>query len=519
MKMKKMVLAGMSAMTAAVACAEATVSTSGTALTIDVPAGESYTFTQAVASSLTKIVKTGTGSCEFAPSSITFTGTMVIQAGTMHGDRVKFGAPGTWKVTPGAALRFDVVSGGYSGGENSNPAGKLEIGGMGCAGYPAYYFKMLPNGTAAGQYSTSHANFSGGVKLTADTSVGGGRFGFAAMDMQGYDLYTYCTNGQAQFETYYNVANPGDLHVKAGQVLLERPSQFTTALNGHGYVLANGTTLRMYNYANDTTSYQMSMPCVRLENGASATITCTGGGAINSAYNTWFGDWYLTNGVRLTVNPDALTHPGSMAGSIYGAEIYKSGSGPYTITSNGVHRMAKITVAQGPLTLQANSDGSAHQLTNLWTVSGTEYGSAVSRLDLDGARTDFDPATGISANGMRVGYSTSDGARYGVLTIGGGAVVSNNFLIGCDSSNGKTAVGAVYMDDATVYWKAGAGNDGFLGQNSYGYGYWCQNAGMFTHKGYVNLGAVGHGPARTACSPATACRRTCRSTTSTPSST
>ena len=482
---------------AGVSLADATVTTEGTVLTIDVPAGESYTYAQAVPSSLTKIVKTGTGSCEMAPASISFTGTVEIQAGTLHGDRAKFGSPADWKIAEGAALRFDTAASDYKGGEYLKPSGKLTIGGFGCDDMPAYYFTMLPNNSP---YSTSHQNFGGGVTLSSDTSVGGGRFGFATMDMQGYDLYTYCTNGQSQYEMYFPIKNAGNIHVKKGQLLVERAMTFTPAVTDQFYELADGTTISMYNHPDTPTTYQASMPDIRLEPNAVATLQCTGpSGAMEATRNTWRGDWHLGTGRRLLLNVTAFNRCGTMKGSIDGAaEIYKTGSGIYTITPDATHVFGKLTTVQGTLTLGANKDGSTYQVTNYWDVGGTAVETGVARLNL-GANSRTYSNLGISSAGIRVarsdGASTTDtGARrFGVVAIGDGAVVSNNFLIGSDGKNNTVTAGAVYMDDATVYWKAGGSNDGFIGQNSYGYGYFCQNAGSLTHGGYMNLGATGRG--------------------------
>ena len=143
---------------------DATLSADGKTLDIVVGAGEVWSYTDALPTTVTKIVKTGLGECVFAPSSISFTGTMQIDQGTMSGDRPKFGSPAAWKVAVGGALRFDTATSGYSGGENSNPSGSLEIGGMGAGGQAAYTFVMLPNDNP---YTTSHRNFAGGVTLTA----------------------------------------------------------------------------------------------------------------------------------------------------------------------------------------------------------------------------------------------------------------------------------------------------------------------------------------------------------------
>ena len=495
--MGKMAVSGLVAVMAVASFADTTVTTNGTELTIDVPTGGSYTHVEAVPSSFTKITKTGAGSCAFAPETITFTGTMDIQAGTMHGDRVKFGAPAAWKVTPGAALRFDEVSSGYTGGETGKPAGTLEIGGMGCDDYPAYYFTMLPYGTTAGKYTTSHGNFSKGVTLTADTSVGGGRWGFATMDMQGHDLYLSCTNGDARYEMYYDIANAGNFRVKKGAVLIERAMKFTTALTGQAYILANGANIYMWNVDPTESSYQAAKLNIGLEDNASGKITMTGSGTLSANRNTWYGDWVLGKGKQLWLYCDALGHPGTMKGNIDAplTEIYKSGDGPYTITADGTHKFKILNVAIGALFLGANKDGSAYQITNRWNMSGSAQDNNVTRLTLGpGLKTVSAGTQKIANEGIVVASSGSDGQRNAIVDISDGCVISNNFLLGTENSGGtKAAVGAIYMGDATVYWKAGGSNDGFIGQNTKGYGYLLQKAGTFSHRGYLNLGATGRG--------------------------
>ena len=479
------------------AAGEATLSSDEKTLTISVDAGETWTYSSALPSTVTKIVKTGAGECSFAPSSIAFTGTVQIDEGTLSGDRPKFGTPAAWKVAVGGALRFDTATSGYTGGENGKPSGSLEIGGMGAGGQAAYTFVMLPNNSP---YSTSHKNFAGGVTLTADTAVGGGRFGFAAMDMQGHDLYTYCTNGQARYEMYFNISNPGNIHVKGGGVLLERDMKFLTPITDQCYILANNTTVYSYNHAANTSTYQASLMGLRLEEGASATVVFTGSGTIATNRNPLYGPIHLT-GKQLTLNADSTVHYGNIHGSIDGTgTLRKTGTGHVWISNEGTHEFGALVVENGWLTLGANADGSAYRVTNHWMVGGSSINSgsigngACARLDLGpGLRTVSDNT--YSKSSIRVGSGGTSANQYGIVTIGDGAVVSNEFRLGpaSDSTSAKVAAGALYMDDATVYWRGGVSNDGFIGQNIKGYGFLLQNAGTFTHTGYMNLGATGRG--------------------------
>ena len=470
----------------AMGCFAATVTTNSTSLTIDVPSGESYRHVEATPSTFTKVIKQGAGSCEFAPGSVTFTGAIEILAGTMHGDRSKFGTPASWKVLPGASLRFD-SSADYAAGEAYKPTGALEIGGMGCNDYPAYYF---------GMDGSSHWSFGGDVTLTADTSVGGGRFGLAGgkLDMQGYDLHLYCTRGTAQYEMYSNVSNPGNVRVKTGKVLVQNGIKFTPSTNGKAYILSDGTEVDMWNFAGNTTSAQTSMLDINLENGATAKLLCQGG--TDPTRNAWLGDWHLGRGNRFYLTVDTY---GTMKGSIDGgAELYKNGAGPYTITSDGVHKFKNIYVEKGRLALGRNSDNSPYLVTNHWYVTGADCtGANVARLEIGaGARAYSD--LGRDTASISVGLSAKAGSQAGIVTIADGAVVSNDFRLAMDQSAGwhKVGMAAIYMDDATVFWRAGAGNDGFIGginSQEYTYGYFCQNAGLFSHLGYMNIGSYGHG--------------------------
>lgn len=86
--MKKSVLLVLGSLVCSLATAgEATLSADGKTLDISVGAGETWSYTDALPTTVTKIVKTGAGECVFAPSSISFTGTMQIDQGTMSGDR------------------------------------------------------------------------------------------------------------------------------------------------------------------------------------------------------------------------------------------------------------------------------------------------------------------------------------------------------------------------------------------------------------------------------------------------
>jgi autotransporter-associated beta strand protein len=188
-----------------------------------------------------------------------------------------------------------------------------------------------------------------------------------------------------------------------------------------------------------------------------------------------------------------------MKGSIDGgAELFKTGAGPYTISADGTHKFKSLSVEKGQMNLARNADDSAYQVTNHWYVTGTDCtGEYVARLNLgEGVRTYSETARDVGS--IALGFSkkpAEGGSQAGILTIGDGAVLSNEFRIGWDQSGGwhTGGMGAVYMGNATVYWKGGTSNDGFLGNNDWGYGYFCQNNGAFSHRGYFNLGATGHG--------------------------
>lgn len=479
----------------------ASLSEDGTTLTLSAEAGETLTYSDALASTLVKVVKIGQGRYVFNPSAYAlFKGTVEIQEGVLSGNRSRFGSPSAWKILPegsatehaastaGATLLFDERPDDYFGGESDRPAGSLEIGGSGFERQGAFYFTMLPNGNGSGNtLSTSHKAFAGGVTLTADTTVGGGRFGFGTMDMQGCGLYTYCTNGQSQYEMYGNVKNAGDFHLKKGKMLFERYATFSPAVTTQCVVAANGTTVLMYDSG---VNNNMTTLGIRLEDGAAATIEGQGGNA--SGYNFWTGPVHLDKGRRLSLTAHReLTLKGSMDGE---ADLYKNGSSKATITSDSTHEFRSLVVEKGTLALGKNSDDSAYRVTNVWKVVGTTSGADCARLDLGpGCRTAANTRN-TDSEAIRVGWQDGGGTTFGILSIGDGAVVSNEFRIGVGSGNPyRSASGAVYMDDATVYWKAGVGNDGFIGSNGNGYGLFLQNGGTFTHTGYMNLGAHGRG--------------------------
>ncbi len=486
-----------------VAFGGASLSDDGTTLTLSADAGETLTYSDALASTLVKVVKIGQGRYVFNPSAYaSFKGTIEIQEGVLSGNRSRFGSPSAWKILPegsatervastaGAMLLFDERPDDYYAGEGDRPAGSLEIGGSGFEGQGAFYFTMLPNGNGSGNtLSTSHKAFAGGVTLTADTTVGGGRFGFATMDMQGHSLYTYCTNGQSQYEMYGNVRNAGDFHLKKGMLLFERYATFSPAVTTQCVVAANGTTVRMYDSGANN---NMTTLGIRLEDDAAATIG--GEGNNKSGYNFWAGPIHLDKGRRLTLTANReLTLKGPMDGE---ADLYKNGSSKATVTSDATHGFRSLVVEKGTLALGKNSDDSAYRVTNIWKVVGTASGADCARLDLGpGLRTTANTRK-TDSEAIRVGWNDEKGSgtMYGIVSVGDGAVVSNEFRLGVGSDQPyRRASGAVYMGDATVYWKAGGSNDGFIGSGGNGYGFFLQNGGTLTHTGYMNLGAHGRG--------------------------
>lgn len=478
----------------------AVVSGDGATLVLSADAGETLTYSDALAGTVTKILKIGKGRYVFAPTTHTFGGAIEIQEGVLSGNRSHFGKPSAWKILPegsvtehsastaGATLLFDVRPDDYAAGENEKPTGALEIGGSGFEGQGAFYFTMLPNGNGSGNtLSTSHWAFKGGVKLTADTTVGGGRFGFNTMDMQGYDLYTYCTNGQAQYEMYGQIKNAGNIRLKKGELLFERVAGFSPAVTTQCVAMADGTTIRMYDSPTDNA---MTTLGIRLEDDATAKILATGGSDIHYGRNVWKGDVHLDRGRRLTLMADReMTLDGAMDGS---ANLYKGGSYAAMITSNATHEFRSLTVEKGTLALGRNADDTPYSVTNIWAVAGSAAGWDCARLDLGADLRTMSAVHTSSSEAIRVGYNGGSGNQYGIVSIGDGAVVSNEFIIGMGNDT-RNAMGAVYMGDATVYWKAGAGNDGFIGSNGKGSGFFLQNGGTLTHTGYMNLGAHGRG--------------------------
>lgn len=477
----------------------AVVSDDGATLVLSADADETLTYSDALAGTVTKILKIGKGRYVFAPTTHTFGGSVEIQEGVLSGNRSHFGKPSAWKILPegsvtehsastaGATLLFDVRPDDYGHGEWYKPTGSLEIGGSGFEGQGAFYFTMLPNGGGSDNtLSTSHNLFDGGVKLTADTTVGGGRFGFNTMDMQGYDLYTYCTNGQAQYEMYGQIKNAGNIRLKKGKALFERVAGFSPAVTTQCVVMADGTTIRMYDSLADNA---MTTLGIRLEDDASARILATGGTVIYGR-NVWKGDVHLDRGRKLTLVADReMTLDGAMDGL---ADLYKSGSYAAMITSNATHEFRSLTVEAGTLALGRNADETPYAVTNVWTVAGSAAGWNCARLDLGADLRTTSAEHKSSLEAIRVGYTGGSGNQYGIVSIGDGAVVSNEFIIGV-GDNWRNAMGAVYMGDATVYWKAGAGNDGFIGSQRKGSGFFLQNGGTLTHTGYMNLGAYGRG--------------------------
>ena len=181
--------------------AAATLSADGKTLTLSAEAGETLSYAAALPATVETIVKTGAGRYDFAPSSISFAGTVRVEDGTLAGDRTAFGAPSKWIVVPGASLLFPTGAAAWS-----NPTGELEIGGAGVNGDDAFKTTASNN---------QHEMFRDGTKLTADTHVAGKGWGFGSLDMDGHDLYVKPTGGV--FELFgYALSNPGDIHVLAG---------------------------------------------------------------------------------------------------------------------------------------------------------------------------------------------------------------------------------------------------------------------------------------------------------------
>ena len=505
--------------------AAATLSADGKTLTLSAGSGETLTYSDSLPATVETVVKTGAGRYDFAPTSISFAGTVRVEDGTLAGDRTAFGTPSKWIVVPGASLLFPT---GGSGTAWSEPNGELEIGGAGVNGDDAFK-------TAAS--NSQHGMFSKGTKLTADARVAGKSWGFGALDMGGHDLYVKPTGGV--FEMFgYALSNPGDIHVLAGTIRFTeggernpypdlsggakyvilsdgakmvvnqqpaaRPVTFGVKVpSGTGYLTAGESTA--------TTLTRDDSPITGPVDAAGALTVQTGShekngvtyrrslnlfGPVSVAGAFWHsGDGFLTfhggaahdfsgafstqgNGVTTFMNTTDNTFGGAVSIGGGRTEFVDSGSNAKTefrgkVSVSGAGATLAFDDAGDILATAAENvvGGATNAVAPCFSVSGTTVFTVPVQPSFS--------AGAAATNKLAIGKTAG---THGILSIGPGGVVTNDIAVGDSGS------GAIHITGGRLFTSFGSDNDGSVGST---YGFIGITNGTFETKGFMWIGNWG----------------------------
>jgi len=452
---------------------------SGSVLTFD--SDEDETYAQVISAEVTQVIKRGTGTLTLSGNSVDFHGGVSIEEGVVvatHCNALGRGSgtsgttsPNVIAVASGAQLRatFDAdKSDGNAEGRGFRSV--VQIAGSGPDGSGAFYYDHAASGTIPYWLVWE-------LRLTDDAAIGGGYVYLArTVDLQGKTL-TIKTAGTTPFY-YGTVTNPG--HIR-----LEGPA---AKVWGHTF---NGGATNVFTLTG-------SQPTFRLASANpidwSLRWDCSGQG--NFEVDAWSEGKNVINGDVDFLGTKILFWPQEGRSVTFNGAFRSAGfidkGGAGTVNFRGPSNSAAYIYPEnngGLLHFKGNQTnvfgyvtemgGSKIKFEDAGLVAITnggcnltgrfEKGQAAAELEVSG-QTDFRlTKSGSSLNaGIRGTYSGAYERTRGVVTVGEGVSLSNNFIIGY---NGQ---GAAYVTGAAVYWDVpSASNIGAIGAGSdCGYGYW-----------------------------------------------
>ena len=476
----------------------------------DTTGGVTNVYESVIGSSVTKVVKTGPGRVRLTGVNTAFTGAIDIQAGVLAGNVLdtaahandvtydNFGRPSAIDIAQDAA--FEITDPNKDG--LNPPSGRVAF--FTC---PVRVQGAGPDDAGAVRRSYPRINGASGasihlvfnnVTMTGPTTFGcGGRWGIGTkLDMGGYKLTIVNKDksaGQTIFEfgrsTTLTISNQADIDIESGEFLFEGVTLSPANVLKSMKLTMKGGLVRTYNFS-ETVPMPMIVP-----SGASATYNAGPNFSSQEVLlqkNRWTGTVTLDGTLALTSYSDNLLSGLNINAPINGAGTLATGPGnrgTFYIGGGNDNTFGSVDVQRGHLVI--------HDSTYLCVTNGhpaDQWGNPTALPTHVGAElTDAKVPRLIVTNAVftrpqvgtrrpKLGIGFRDNTR-GIFEIRAGAVVTNDLHIGYGG------YGAVYQSGGFFHWKAGDGNDGFIGANKYGY--YGLTGGELVTDGWMNYGRMG----------------------------
>ena len=450
----------------------------GEALTIDVPAGTTNSYTTAIGSSVTSITKTGGGRLHLAQGTTqnAFAGTININDGTLGADSPpNFGKPTTVTVANGATFDLSAIAGNSSAGSIANA--NLVI-----AGYGAGDAGAFRRATGGGQdYLLKN------ITLTADSmfynavrcGASGGTIDLAGHTLEKRGGGEFLFNGAAVRNMGRLIVNGGTLTIqgtgcrfdgdesnvvwgKSGTLTLwttpgiEYAPKWTLVVS-NTFTLATGSVYGQGNVWNGP---------VEVESNATLYVSFWDANA-----NTTLAGPVRNRGTLQKNTNGTLVFSGSTTTNHY---INGNARIRYTGDGTGRHEIGSCTIANSFGRIDFENAGHVHLYNNTFWMAGN--GNNLNTISV--SNTVLEGLVDGSYRAIRLGC---DAGYNGRLIVENGGVVSNKLTIGYSGR------GAVYQRGGEVYWRADASSTAET-FGSHNYGFYGLDAGVCNRTGWMGTG-------------------------------
>jgi autotransporter-associated beta strand protein len=447
-------------------------------LSIDVPAGQTNSYTSAIGSDVTSITKTGGGRLHLAQGTTqnAFAGTININDGTLGADSPpNFGKPTTVTVANGATFDLSAIAGNSSAGSIANA--NLVI-----AGYGAGDAGAFRRATGGGQdYLLKN------ITLTADSmfynavrcGASGGTIDLAGHTLEKRGGGEFLFNGAA-------VRNMGRLIVNGGTLTIQGTG---CRFDGDESNVVWGKSGTLTLWATPGIEYAPKWTLVVSNAFTLAT------GSVSAQGNVWNGPVDVVSNVTLSVNfwdananitlAGPVRNRGTLQKNTNGTLVFSGSTTTnhyingnarirYTGDGTGRHEIGSCTIANSFGRIDFENAGHVHLYNNTFWMAGN--GNNLNTISV--SNTVLEGLVGSSYKAIRLGWDTGYNGR---LIVENGGVVSNKLTIGY---NGR---GAVYQRGGEVYWRA---DDSSASETfgSYNYGFYGLDAGVCTRIGWMGTG-------------------------------
>ena len=450
----------------------------GEALTIDVPAGTTNSYTTAIGSSVTSITKTGGGRLHLAQGTTqnAFAGPINIDGGTLGADTPpNFGNPTTVTVANGATFDLSAIA------DNSS-AGKLASANLVIAGYGVDNAGAFRRATGKGQdYLLKNITLSADAMFYNAVRCGASS---GTINLNGHTLEKrgggeFLFNGAA-------VRNMGRLIVNGGTLTIQGTG---CRFDGDESNVVWGKSGTLTLWATPGIEYAPKWTLVVSNAFTLAT------GSVSAQGNVWNGPVDVVSNVTLSVNfwdananitlAGPVRNRGTLQKNTNGTLVFSGSTTTnhyingnarirYTGDGTGRHEIGSCTIANSFGRIDFENAGHVHLYNNTFWMAGN--GNNLNTISV--SNTVLEGLVDGSYKAIRLG---SDSGYNGRLIVENGGVVSNKLTIGYSGR------GAVYQRGGEVYWRADASSTAET-FGSHNYGFYGLDAGVCNRTGWMGTG-------------------------------